>query len=102
MAYKEITEAEYAAAMERGIRAEKLAEGAPRLKLLRLLPGHPDNDPAFLGRFSDGMLSLEARYVVLGEVAKTRHFIVLNIGLGAAVPGMVHLDRFEEVPEDEI
>ncbi len=46
--------------------------------------------------------NLDNRYVILGEVETTNHYIMLNITTGKVLPGTFHLEDFEYVPEEDI
>jgi hypothetical protein len=43
-----------------------------------------------------------AIYIVLGEVSNSDHYILLELESGHILPGMWHMDRFEEVSRDDI
>lgn len=78
----------------------QLSFGVPRLRAVRLIQNHPENTAEYLYFSPD--LRMGDHYVVLGEVAGTGHYMILNIRTGVVMPCMHHLDRFEEVPEDEL
>jgi hypothetical protein len=100
---EKITKEVYDAALARGKHAQHLAKGAKRLKCLRLIPDHYENQSEYLSSKSyKDTMNLKDHYVLLGEVANTDHYILLNISTGCIVPGMLHLDRFEEIPEDDL
>lgn len=46
--------------------------------------------------------NLKDLYIVLGEVADIKHYIILNMTTGQILPGIFHLEHFEEVNRDDI
>ncbi len=87
------------AAIKRGEHAYRMAEQVIRLKPVRLIPDHPENAPEYL---ADQGLSLDDHCAVLGEWGNTKHFLILNVSKNWILPGIFHLDRFEEIPEDDL
>ncbi len=65
-------------------------------------------DPKYIKLLEEGKykipegINLNDRYVVIGEVEKIDHFIMLNMVTGTVLPGMYHLDNFIRVPEEDI
>jgi hypothetical protein len=70
-----------------------------KLKAVRLIPNHPENAGYYL---STQGLSLTSHYAVLGEWADTGHYLILDVKTGTILPGIFHLDRFEEIQEDDL
>jgi hypothetical protein len=95
-----VSDEAYKAAAARGERAKRLGAGVPRLKAVRLLAGEPENAAAFLAEVP-GLNSAD-RYAVLGEVGASGHYVILNLSSGQILPGVFHLDRFEEIPDDDL
>ncbi len=46
--------------------------------------------------------NLNDRYVIIGEVKAIDHFVFLNITTGRVLPGVFHLDDFDEILEEDI
>ena len=70
-----------------------------QLKPVRLKPGHYENTTDWLPGTG---LALGRYYAVLGEWGTTKHIIVMDVTAGKVVPGVFHLDRFEEIPEEDL
>lgn len=68
--------------------------------MVRLDPNSPENaNPDWV---KSAGLEFDKRYAVIGEVASIDHYIILDTSNGKILPGMFHLERFEEFPEDEL
>jgi hypothetical protein len=80
--------------------ADFLVPDHPRLKPYRLRQGYIENQPEYMKDIPG--LNFKDRYLILGEVGEIHHYIMMNMSTGQVLPGMFHLERFEEVPEDEI
>ena len=46
--------------------------------------------------------NLKDKYVILGEVEKINHYLVLNISRGELLTGAWHLSDFERISEEDI
>lgn len=90
---------EMQAAVSRGSRAQTLAKDVARLKPVRLVAGHPENQQAYL---DEQGLALDDHCAVLGEWGDTKHYLIMNVTRGTVLRGIFHLDRFEEIPDDEL
>lgn len=71
----------------------------PRLRAMRLKSDHPWNTATYLESYN---LAFGRFYAVLGEWGTSGHHIAMDVSSGKIVPGIVHLDRFEDLPEDEL
>lgn len=107
-----ISDEQIARANAEGEYAAKMAEGVPRLKTVRLRRGgYHENQQEFLQPFNQQhdphnttgkRLGFQQRYVVLGEVGATGHYLIFNLTTNVMMPGAYHIERFEEIPEDEL
>jgi hypothetical protein len=68
-----------------------------QLRAVRLNPRFPPNIEKLPRQLKRGK-----SYVVLGEVSNIDHYILLDLETGRIVPGMWHLNRFEDIPHDDI
>lgn len=77
-----------------------------RYQCLRLNPNAPENAQEYLDLTNNlagfHLLNYLDRYIILGEINSTNHYIVVNINCGRILPGMFHIERFEYVPDEEI
>ena len=76
-----------------------MTNSIPSLRVVRLKVQSPENEPQYL---TDTGLKFNELYVVLGEISKINHYLILNYRTGHILPGMFHLSRFEEVPDDDL
>jgi hypothetical protein len=73
-------------------------ERPARLPAVRLKPDHYENQDGT----RHSTMPLNAGYCILGEWGDSDHYIVLCVDTGQVIPGAVHLDRFEEIPEEDL
>jgi hypothetical protein len=41
-------------------------------------------------------------YAILGEYGNSDHYIILDVRTGTILRGYFHLDRFEDIPEEDL
>ncbi len=76
-------------------RIKKLRQDIPRLKAVK---ANPEQNPYI---FHNDIIKPNMIYLVLGEVADIRHYVLLELRTGRIIPGMFHIESFVEADEDD-